>query len=171
MPTPSFQFCFVFSSCLGFLSPSSSWHRLSAVHLHTECPDGGTFEFGYIMMDACREVALATGYPDSGNASKKRKQQDAVPSMRPEQRRRASPAAVAALSQSAPAVKLPKLNLASYAKDELSDDNSLTSGSSEEDGPFAVPRPAARPPVDHSMPCEPDEPLDYGGNSPMGPVI
>ena len=27
MPSPSFQFCFVFSSSLGFLSPSSTTHR------------------------------------------------------------------------------------------------------------------------------------------------
>src|SRR6202142_2012961 len=66
-----------------------------AVHLHTECPDGGTFEFGYVLMDARRKVALAIGYPDSGNASEKHKQQDTVPSTRSEQRRRASPAAIA----------------------------------------------------------------------------
>ena len=142
-----------------------------AVHLHTECPDGGAFEFGYVLMDERREVALAANHPDTGNVSKKRKQQDAVPSTRPEQRRRASPAAVAAPPQLAPAVKLPQLNLASYEHDVLSDDELSTSGSSDEGGPFAVPRPEARPPVDHSTLCEPDEPLDYGGDSPMGPVI
>src|ERR1700690_4074218 len=78
------------------------WPYAFVVHLHTECPDGGTFEFGYVLMDARREVALATGYPDSGNASKKRKQQDTFPSTRPEQRRRASPNAIAATSQLAP---------------------------------------------------------------------
>src|SRR6202142_2642886 len=142
-----------------------------AVHLHTECPDGGTFEFGYVLMDERREVALAANHPDTGNVSKKRKQQDAVPSMRPEQQRRAWPAAVAAPPQLAPAVKLPQLNLASHEHDVLSDDELSTSGSSDEGGPFAVSRPEARPPVDHSMLCEPDEPLDYGGNSPLGPVI